>query len=287
MRIAMLGSGAMGSRMAVRLLAAGHEVSLYNRTAANAQPLVSMGATFAATPRAAVGGAEVVLCMVRDDAASADVWCGAEAGALAGLSATAVVLECSTVTQKWALQLHDLVTRRGARCLDAPVLGSRPQAEAGALIFLVGGPALVLDAARGVLTSLGGSILHVGPAGQGAALKLLINALFGIQVAAMSEFLQLARNAGVDQQALPGLLEQIPVLSAAARNATNLMLSGKHEPMFPIELVIKDLEYARALDRSQGQHTALINSTIGKFHQAQVQGLGGRNITAVDLLNRG
>jgi 3-hydroxyisobutyrate dehydrogenase-like beta-hydroxyacid dehydrogenase len=272
--------------MAARLLAAGHEVTLYNRTAEHAQPLLSKGASFAATPLSAVSGAELVVSMLRDDAASADVWCDGERGALAGLSSNAIAVECSTVTQQWALRLHALVAQRGAQCLDAPVLGSRPQAEAGALIFLVGGDASVLERARSVLSSLGGAILHAGPAGHGATLKLIVNALFGIQVTAMSELLQLARSAGLQEQALPGLLEQIPVVSPAARNATNLMLAGKHDAMFPIELVIKDLEYVRRLDRSTGPHTTLIDATLGRFQQAQARGLGGRNITAVDLLNR-
>jgi 3-hydroxyisobutyrate dehydrogenase len=286
MRVAMLGSGAMGSRMAARLLAAGHELTIYNRTAANAQPLVSKGATVASSPRQAVSGSDVVLSMLRDDAASADVWCDGEDSALAGIGAKAVAVECSTVTQKWALRLHQLVTQRGAQCLDAPVLGSRPQAEAGALIFLVGGPSASLDAARPALSKLGNSILHVGAAGQGAALKLLINALFGVQVAAMSELLQLARRAGLDEHALPALFEQIPVVSPAARNAGNLMLAGKHEPMFPIDLVIKDLEYARTLDGAHGIQTAIIDSTLARFQQAHARGLGGRNITGVDLLTR-
>ncbi len=286
MNIAMLGAGAMGSRMAARLLTAGHHVAIYNRTPERAQPLAGRGAAVAATPRLAVRGAQLVLSMVRDDEASAEVWCGEEHGAWHALERGTVAIECSTLTQEWAQRWHARLAERGVQSLDAPVLGSRPQAEAGALIFLVGGEAGVLSSVREVLDQLGSAVLEVGPAGQGAAMKLLINTLFSIQVAAMSEVLQLARNAGFSETAFFELLEHIPVVSPASRHATNLMLNGRHDTMFPIDLVLKDLGYARSLDHSHGERVPLVGSTVARFERAQRQGLGRRNITAVDLLNR-
>jgi 3-hydroxyisobutyrate dehydrogenase len=194
MRIAVLGLGAMGSRMAARLLGAGHQVSVYNRSAGPAHDLVAAGAVAGKTPRAAAEGAEIVIAMVRDNEASRAIWCDEQDGALRGFGAGAIAIESSTLTPGWVRELGAEVQQAGARFLDAPVVGSRPQADAGQLIHLVGGDADIFDRAKGVLSALGGAAHHVGPVGAGARLKLAVNALFGVQVAALAELLALLKN---------------------------------------------------------------------------------------------
>src|SRR5271168_1104442 len=139
MRIAVLGLGAMGRRMAVRLLRAGHSVSVYNRSAGPLHDLVAAGAMAGTTPRAAADGAEIVIAMVRDNEASRAVWCDEQDGALKGIGAGAIAIESSTLTPGWVRELAAKVQQTGANLLDAPVVGSRPQADAGQLIHLVGG----------------------------------------------------------------------------------------------------------------------------------------------------
>src|ERR1700722_20275891 len=165
MRIAVLGLGAMGSRMAARLLGAGHQVSVYNRSAGPAHKLVAAGAVAGKTPRAAAEGAEIVIAMVRDNEASRAIWCDEQDGALRGLGAGAVAIESSTLTPTWVKELGAKLQQRGANFLDAPVVGSRPQADAGQLIHLVGGDADIFVRAKGVLSSLGSAAHHVGPVG--------------------------------------------------------------------------------------------------------------------------
>jgi len=147
MDIAFLGLGAMGARMAARLVAAGHAVAVWNRSLAAAAPLVAAGARLTATPAEAASGATVVFSMVTDDVAARRVWLGGD-GAAAALRPGAVAIECSTVTPGWVRELAGGVAARGAHLLDAPVAGSRPQAEAGQLVFMVGGEAAALEAAR-------------------------------------------------------------------------------------------------------------------------------------------
>lgn len=268
-RITVLGQGAMGLRMADRLQAAGYAVTRWNRT----------GAT--ATPREAAADADVVLAMLRDDDASAGVWLDPRDGALAGMRPQALAIESSTITREHALALADAARARGVRFLDAPVLGSRPQAEAGQLIHLIGGDAADVDAASAVLAAVGARRLHVGPAGAGAALKLIANALFGVQVALLAELLARASALGLDPARTLEALGETPLLSAGARGAAGLMLAGRDAPMFPVELVAKDFRYA-----IDGHPDAMpvAAAALAVFERAAGQGLGDANLTAVHRL---
>src|SRR3569833_2863789 len=130
MRVAVLGMGAMGSRMAISLLRAGHSVIVWNRTAARTQPLIGQGATTAASPYEAAKGADIVLSVVRDNEASRRVWLSADDGALKAMSAEAIGMESSTLTPNWVRELSSAFAARGVAFLDAQVVGTRAQAAA-------------------------------------------------------------------------------------------------------------------------------------------------------------
>jgi 3-hydroxyisobutyrate dehydrogenase len=244
MRVTVLGTGAMGARVAQRLLAAQHDVRVFNRTSARAMPLVALGAEVAESARAAVRDAELVISMVTDDDASRALWLDAEHGALAALPPGALVMESSTVSPTWVRTLGEAAARQGVRLLDAPVLGSRPQAEAGQLIYLVGGTPDDVDAVRPVLSAVSSAVHRVGEIGDGATAKLAVNALFATQVAALAEW------ARVLPAAVLELLRGLPVLSPAAAGALGLMRAGRTAPLFPIALVAKDLRYAVELSEA-------------------------------------
>ena len=129
-KIAFLGLGAMGLRMAANLVNAGHSVTVWNRDPAKAAPRAALGAGIAGTPKAAAGGAEIVIAMVRDDEASRRVWLDPETGALGWLGRHAIAVESSTLSVGWVKALAAAAGERGISFLDAPVVGSRPQAEA-------------------------------------------------------------------------------------------------------------------------------------------------------------
>lgn len=281
MNIAVLGLGAMGSRMARRLVEAGHVVTVYNRSAGPAEALADLGVTVAPTPRAAAEGAEMVISMLTDDDASRAVWTNPETGALAGLSEGAIAIESSTLTPGWVRQLADAVAGRGGSFIDAPVAGSRPQAEAGQLIYLVGGGDAVVERARPVLGVMGGAMHHVGPVSHGAVLKLVVNALFGIQVAAVAELIGFLEGSGLDAEATIGLLGDTPVMSPAAKGVASLMLAGNFAPMFPIDLVAKDFRYAVAAGSAVEAELPLVQSTGEVFRVAAERGYGGDNIAGV------
>ena len=277
----VLGLGAMGSRMARNLLEAGHPVTVYNRSAGAADALEAQGARRAGTPREAAEGAEVVISMLTDDDASRALWLEGPDAAQHGLATGTLAIESSTLTPGWVQELAGKIAATGAHFLEAPVIGSRPQAEAGQLVYLLGGEADDVARAEPVLRHLGAAIHHVGSVGQAATLKLVVNALLGIQVAAMAELLGLLRRSGSDLSQAADILGSLPVLSLALKGATALMLARNFAPQFPIELVEKDFRYAQEAAQRVGAALPLTEAVQQVFGRALAQGHGAENIGAV------
>lgn len=281
-KIAVLGMGAMGSRMAARLLDAGHDVRVWNRSVDRAKSLMEKGATLASSPRDAVEDREVVISMVRDDAASRAVWL--EAGALEAMPRDAVAIESSTLTPDWIAELSKAASSRKVAFLDAPVAGTRPQADAGQLIYVVGGETEALDVVRPVLDVMGGTVHHVGPNGAGTAMKLAINSLFGIQVAALAETLGLLRRTGIEDADAVEVLASMPITSPAMAGVGGLMVAKKFAPMFPIDLVEKDFAYVETAAKTLGTTVPVASKTRQVFEKAKTEGLADENIVAVAKL---
>ncbi|WP_412070375.1 NAD(P)-dependent oxidoreductase [Rubrivirga sp. IMCC43871] len=281
MQIAFLGLGAMGARMAAHLDPAA--LTVWNRSPGPTEPFRQRGATVAATPRDAAAGADLVIAMVTDDAASRAVWTGAD-GALAGLAPDAVAVESSTLTPGWVRELAGLVAERGARFLDAPVSGSRPQADAASLVYLVGGEADALAVARPAFDAMGGAVHHVGPVGHGALVKLAVNALMGVQVAAAAELLAALAAAGVDRATAAEVIGATPAAAPVVATAMRLMTEGQDAPLFPIDLLEKDLRYALGMATESGTDAPAVATARATFARAQAAGLGDRNMTAVARL---
>ncbi len=280
-KVAVLGLGAMGSRLARNLLISGHAVTVWNRTVARAAPLVAGGASIAGTPREAATGADFVIAMVRDEEASRAVWLDPVGGAVRGLAKGAVAIESSTLTPSWLRELGGHVAGAGASLLDAPVAGSRPQAEAGHLIHFVGGDAATLATAMPVLSAIGGAVHHVGKVGDGAAVKLAVNALLGIQVAAMAEMIGSLARAGLDIGNAIDVIAATPVCSPAAKGAAASMLARAFAPLFPVELVEKDFGYALAQADALGAAVPMTRSAHAIFADALGAGFGPDHLTRI------
>jgi 3-hydroxyisobutyrate dehydrogenase-like beta-hydroxyacid dehydrogenase len=280
-KIAVLGLGAMGVRMASRLLTAGHQLTVFNRTPGRAIEVVARGAKLAATPREAATDADVVVSCVTDDQASRSVWLDREQGALASLSASAIAIESSTLTPAWVRELGAQVMERRAAFLDAPVSGSLPQAEAGQLVYLVGGDVQTLERARDTLLAMGETIHHIGPMGTGAVMKLAVNALLGIEVAALAEVLQLAQRAGIATDEAHAVISQTAVASPVMKVMGKLIAERQFAPQFPVDLVRKDLRYAVATIEQLGGHSQVLASARDAYAKASAAGYGGDNITGV------
>jgi 3-hydroxyisobutyrate dehydrogenase-like beta-hydroxyacid dehydrogenase len=254
---------------------------VWNRGASATESLVAEGAAAAPSPRDAARGVEFVVAMLRDDEASRAVWLAPETGAFAGMEKDAVAIDSSTLTVACMRELGRRAQERGIAFLDAPVVGSRPQADAGALIFLVGGDEEVLTLAAPVLRCMGAAIHHAGPSGHGAALKLAVNALFGIQVAAVAELIGLLRASGIDCARAGEIIGQAPVCSPAAKGALASMLAGNFAPMFPVELVGKDFGYIRRFAEEHDARTPVGDAASMVMAEAAARGMGADNLTGI------
>jgi 3-hydroxyisobutyrate dehydrogenase len=243
MRIAFLGLGVMGSGMAGRLVGAGFPVAVWNRSPTRADALVRQGATLATSPGAAAADADVVIGMVADDRASREIWAGAS-GALGSMRRGAIAIECSTLTPAWVVELGGLAADRGVALLDAPVTGSRTHAAGGELLFLVGGDGTVLERVRPVLGPMSRDVVHLGPSGAGARMKLVNNFVCGVQAAALGEALAFAEAGGLDAAAAMSVLANGAPGSPLVKGVSTRMASRDYAVNFRLALMRKDLAYA-------------------------------------------
>jgi 3-hydroxyisobutyrate dehydrogenase len=279
-RIAFLGLGLMGSGMARRLLANGFPVTVFNRNAEKARPLAADGAQTAGWPREAAAQADVIISMVADDNASRALWLG-ENGALAAARAGVTGIECSTVTVAWVRELAAAVTARGGEFLDAPVTGSKTHAAAGELTFLVGGGAATLEKARPVLSAMSKTIVHLGPGGSGALVKLINNFVCGVQVAALAEALTMIERSGLDRaKALEVLTGGAPG-SPLVKTVAGRMAAPDYTPNFLLRLMAKDLTYAIQEGGRLALEPATAAAALRVFQNAAAAGYGEQDIAAV------
>jgi 3-hydroxyisobutyrate dehydrogenase len=285
-RIAFLGLGLMGSGMAGRLIGAGFPLTVFNRNAARAGPLVDKGAQLAASPREAAAGAEIIISMLADNAASRAVWLGPD-GALAGAAPGTLLIESSTLSVGWVRELAAIAARQKLELIDAPVTGSRPHAAAGELVFLVGGTAEALQRARPVLSVMGRDIVHVGPLGGGAMLKLINNFVCGVQIVALAEAMAMIERSGLDpERAAPVLTNGAPG-SPLVKMMGARMSARDYTPNFMMRLMAKDLAYAITEAKGQSLRLASAEMALGVLKRAMESGRGDQDVSAVVEMKRG
>jgi 3-hydroxyisobutyrate dehydrogenase len=279
-RIAFLGLGIMGSGMARRLLVSGFPLTVFNRNADKAKPFAAEGAIVAASAREAVAQANVIISMVADDVAARSLWLG-DNGALAAAKPGVVCIECSTVTVNWVRELAAVATARGCECLDAPVTGSKNQAAAGELVFLVGGDSVTLEQARPVLAAMSKAIVHIGPTGSGAMIKLINNFVCGVQVAALAEALAMIEQSGLDRakalEVLTGGAPGSPLVKAVAARMT----APDFTPNFMLRLMAKDLGYAIQEGGKLSVELVTAKAALEDFQRAIATGHGDKDIAAI------
>ncbi len=286
MKVAVLGLGIMGAGMARQLVAKSFDVTVWNRDVAKTAALASAGARVAATPALAAAGADIVLAMLANDDASRSVWLGG-AGALAAMRKDAIAIESSTLTVEWIRELAAAAKDRGVAFLDAPVTGSKAQAQSGALSFLVGGPAELLERVRPALAAMGSDIAHLGGTGSGAMMKLINNFLCGVQVASLAEAIAMAERGGLDARQAVAVLSAGSPGSPLVKVVAQRMLERAYEPNFFIPLMAKDLSYARQTFARAGIELASADAARARFVDAERAGLGQKDIAAiVELLRR-
>jgi 3-hydroxyisobutyrate dehydrogenase len=289
MNVAFLGFGRMGSGMAGRLLAAGHRVTVYNRTPAKAEAVVRAGAKLAATPREACAGADAIVAMTADDASSRAMWLGADGALAAELGRGALAIECSTLSYDWVLELARAAAARGLRYVDAPVTGLPAAAAAGELTLLVGAAPEHLAAARPLLDSLATRVLHFGAVGTGTVYKLVVNLIGSVQIASAAEGLALAERAGLDLKAVVDAIATGQAASPQVTRNTRRMIEGEfgRDIVFTPVLRLKDVDYALRLAESLGLATPFGDAARDAFARLIELGAGAENEARVIDVARG
>jgi 3-hydroxyisobutyrate dehydrogenase len=271
----------MGSGMARRILGAGFPLTIYNRSAARAEPFRAEGEIVAGSPREAAGHADIVISMVADDGASRGVWLG-EDGALSSVAPGTILIESSTLSVEWIRSLAAEAAARGCEFLDAPVTGSKPQAAAGELCFLVGGPAGALEKARPVLEAMSRAIVHLGPTGSGSLLKLINNFLCGVQAASLAEAMALVEKGGLARAEALGILTNGAPGSPLIKALSARMTAREYTPPnFLLRLMAKDLAYASAEAKRHALDPVTAAAALQVFQQAIAHGDGERDLSAV------
>lgn len=288
-RIAFLGLGRMGAGMATRLLAVGHRLTVYNRTAARAEALVRAGAALAPTPRDACDGADAVFAMTADDGSSRAMWCGEDGALAARVARGALAIECSTLSHDWVLELGRLAAQRGLRYVDAPVTGLPQAAAAGELTLLVGAANTDLEAARPLLDVLANRVLHFGPVGAGTVYKLAINLIGSVQIASAAEGLALAERAGLDLRAVVDAIATSQAASPQVVRNTRRMVEREfaRDVVFTPVLRLKDVEYALRLAETLGVATPFGDAAREMLRRVIEQGGGAEHEARVIDVARG
>jgi len=239
MPVGFIGLGAMGSRMAGRLLAARHDVLVYNRTPERTRPFEQGGAKVAPTAKQLAAGVDVVCSSVANDAALEEVMFGPD-GALAGARPGTVVIEMSTVSPRTSRRLHEAARSKGVAVLDAPVSGSTVQAEQGQLVIFVGGEEDVYQKCQPILAVLGSKTFYLGLSGAGATMKLCVNTLLGLGVQALAEAIALGLKAGLPRERFIQVLGETAVVSPSQKAKLENARKDEYPPAFALRLMLKD-----------------------------------------------
>lgn len=282
-KIGFLGLGQMGAPMAARLLEAGHELTVWNRTAEKADPLTEKGARPAGSPEGAARGAEVVITMLATPEALEEVVFGP--GRVAGiLGPGATLIEMSTVGPEVVRGLAERLPE-GVQVVDAPVLGSVPQATEGSLKVFVGAGPEDFKRWRPLLETFG-TPLHLGPLGAGASMKLVANSTLGALMSGLGEALALAQGLGVETEAVLDILAESP-LGVTVKSKRELIEGGAYPPRFKLALAAKDLRLVTEAAEASGRDLRVAAAARSWLEDADRAGLGDLDYSAVTAHIRG
>lgn len=284
--IAFIGLGAMGSRMARNLLAAGHSLQVYNRNAARCEELKAAGARVASSPADAVRGAEFVVSIIADDDATRAVMLGAN-GVVAAAAPGTVIIDSSTNTPMMSREVAQAASARGVHYLDAPVSGSLPQAAGKELVFMVGGDRAAFERAQPVFTAMGRMSSYMGGPGSGATIKLVNNMLSGTVSTALAEAIAVAESAGLDPAAVQQVLGEGAAGSRLLKSKMPKMLGRDFSAQFQLALMEKDLRYFLALAQSYDRPAPIASLVRSQLQSARRAGLGESDVSAVYLQTSG
>ncbi|MGV3662245.1 MAG: NAD(P)-dependent oxidoreductase [Prosthecobacter sp.] len=276
--IAFIGAGLMGSGMARCLIRKGFSVTLYNRTRAKAEEVAGAGGRVAGSAAEAVKDADVVVTMLADPAALLGVIEG-EDGVVSAISPGTILIDSSTVSPPTTHRVLGLLKAKGADMLDAPVFGSKNEAEKGELGFIVGGDSAVLERARDVLEAMG-RVNHIGGNGLGAHAKLAVNLVIAGTLQCFNEAMVLATKAGLDSDAMLKIILSSRARSGIIEMKAPQVMKRDFSPFFPLQLMAKDMRLVLESARSLGMELPMATTLSAGYEGCLTDGLGGEDFAA-------
>ncbi len=271
-KVAFLGLGIMGSRMAANLCRAGFEVHAWNRTRARAEELAAEhGAVIADTPAEAAAAAGIAITMVVDSPEVEAVLFGTD-GAAEGLSEGGLAIDMSTIAPTASRAIADRLGERNVAFLDAPVTGSKPKAADGTLTIMVGGDAAEYERAKPLFEAMGQLVLHVGPQGHGSMVKLINNTVAAVNTAAVAEGIAVGRRAELDLDKLIEVIGSGSGASAMLDLKAEPIIERNYEALFKLGHMLKDVRHCLAEAEALGVDMRVAGAAEGLYAEADAAG---------------
>lgn len=278
--IAFLGLGTMGLGMVRNLLSSGHQVTVWNRSDAPVQAGVAAGATSASSVADAVSGADIVMYCLSDDEAVRTVVL-AQDGLAAVIDTGSIAIDLSTISPEASAAERLAFDARGVRFLDAPVFGSRGEAEHGGLWVVVGGDVSTFDDARDVLEAISATVHHMGPGGSGVRMKLVGNLVVASQLLALGESLTLAASAGLDLRKVLEVLTVTDFRSPIFDGVGPAVLADDYAPSFALALMQKDTRLIQSFASGLGVAVPSVDAAAHYVDAAVDAGWSEENASAL------
>jgi 3-hydroxyisobutyrate dehydrogenase/glyoxylate/succinic semialdehyde reductase len=281
MKIGFIGMGIMGSRMAANLLKKGHELVLYNRTREKAKPLLDQGASWADTPAELGRQVPVIITMLSKPDAVAEVALHGKHSFLDAMLPDSLWIDCTTVNPSFSRLMAGEAAARKVRFLDAPVAGSKGPAEAGQLMFFVGGRSQDVDAARPLLEAMGKAVFPMGGLGMGSAMKMVNNIILGQAMTAFCEALAFGESLGMTKQAMFETLATSPVTAPFLNAKRQKFEKDDYSVEFPLQWMHKDLHLASETAFETGAALPGMSAAKELYALAMRNGMAEEDFTAV------
>jgi 3-hydroxyisobutyrate dehydrogenase-like beta-hydroxyacid dehydrogenase len=277
MKIGLVGLGRMGAAIAQRLRQNGFDVLAWDRRAEANQAMSSDGLPIAENPRAVAGASDVVISIITEDHGVREIFAGPRGFLTAAVSGK-LFIEMSTLQPMTARELAPQVEAKGGRLIDSPVLGTIPQVRDGKLFALIGGRAEDLERARPVLEKLTRRIAHMGPNGNGYAMKLAVNLGLGAYIQALAESLALGSKYNLTIEQMLDVLQEAPYASNWLRSKIDVLKGGTAEKTLDIQTLRKDIMSAVATGALSGIPMPLSAGVLASLSAATANGYGGGDL---------
>lgn len=280
MKITFIGLGIMGSRMAANLLKNGVELTVFNRSKSPVEALVKLGAKGANTIEEAVAEADIVFSMLSTPEVVEQLFFGKKA-ALAVMKKNAIWVDCSTVNPSFSQKSAENAKQSGLRFVDAPVAGTKPQAENAELAFFVGAEKNLLAEIEVYLNFMGAKVICIGETGKGASFKMLVNIMLAQSMLMFSETVLLGEKMGISKEFLLNVIPNLVVAAPVTKFKAEMVRADNYDVQFPLEWMHKDLHLAAITAYELNQPLYLANLTKEIFGEANKSGMGRLDFAAI------